>query len=158
MSIQHQKGISIVEIIIVIAITAMLIIVVLPTLSSFRNQQALRNTTEDVLSLLNEARSDTQGSLNGTNYSVYIQSTQATYFAGSTYTNGLSTNKVVTYDSRATVPASGGINLNGGGSIVTFNRLSGDTSTYGTIIIQLVSDATQQKTITISKTGFASSN
>jgi prepilin-type N-terminal cleavage/methylation domain-containing protein len=152
------RGISLLEIMVVMAIITILCLITIPALSAFRNEQALKNTTDDLVSLLNEARSDTQASLNSTNYSVYIQSNQATYFVGSTYTNGLSTNKQITFNTAVTIPSSGGITLNGGGSIVTFNRLAGDTGEYGTIVIQLVSDATHSKTITINQTGIVSTN
>jgi prepilin-type N-terminal cleavage/methylation domain-containing protein len=154
----YSKGFSLIELLIVIAIISVLSAVMIPTLASFRGQQALKNTTEDLVSLLNTARSDTQGSLNSTNYSVYIDSSSATYFVGSVYISNAPTNKKILYNSAVTIPISGGVNLNGGGNIVSFSRLSGDTINYGTIVIQLSSDANRSKTITINKTGTVSSN
>ena len=75
-----------------------------------------------------------------------------------TFNNNDATNNVITLDSNITIPASGGINLNGAGSDVIFTRLTGDTTAYGTIIVRLASDATSQKTITINQTGSISSN
>jgi prepilin-type N-terminal cleavage/methylation domain-containing protein len=157
-NVRVQAGFTLVELIIVLSIIALLAGIMMPSLSGFHNEQALRNTTEDVLSLLNQARSDTLGSLNATNYSVAIGSDRVTYFAGSTFSNSDPSNQVVMLDSSVTVAPSIGISLNGGGSTVTFDRLTGDTSTYGTIILELIADPTQQKTITVSKTGLISSN
>jgi prepilin-type N-terminal cleavage/methylation domain-containing protein len=153
-----QTGFTLVEILVVLAIIALLAGIIMPSLSGFHNQQALRNTTEDMLSLLNEARSDTLGSLNATDYSVLIQSNQATYFIGDTFSSTDPSNKTITFDQAVAVSPTTGINLNGGGTTVTFDRLTGGTSEYGTIIIGLVSDPTQQKMITISQTGLISSN
>ncbi len=156
--IPMNKAFTLIELLVVIAIVAILASITIPSFSGFRREQALRNTTEDLLSLLNQARSDTLGSLNGTNYSVYIQPDKATYFPGSVFSVSNPANTVVVFTSDVTIPAVTGVVLNGGGSTITFDRLTGDTSSYGTITIQLVSDPTRQKVITISKTGLISSN
>lgn len=156
--IQRNTGKTILEIVIAISILIIILAMIVPALSTFRNDQTIKNTTEDIISLLNEARTDTLSSKNSTYYSVHFESTRAVYYAGGTFTDGLSTNKVITFDTLVSLPISGGINLNGSGSDVHFTRLSGDTNEYGTIVVQLKSDATKQKTITIAKTGVVSAN
>jgi hypothetical protein len=83
-------------------------------------------------------------------------------FIGSSFAEPNSTNQEITLNSAVTIPVSGGITLDGGGSNVTFTRITGDdrgyVTGYGTIIIRLTSDATRQKTITISRTGAVSVN
>ncbi len=153
-----NKGISIMEILMVISIIGIMTIVVVPNLSKFRNEQNLNNATQDVISLLNKARSNTISSLNSINYSVHFESSRVVYFVGSVFNNGDATNYSIDFDSSVNIPAIGGISLNGGGSDVIFARISGETANYGTIIIRLTSDVTRQKTITISKTGSVSSN
>ncbi len=148
-----NKGITLIEILVSIGIIGIITAVVVPNLSSFRNEQILNNTASDIVSLINKAHSDTLSSLNSTVYGVHLTSTNATYFIGSSYSAGTATNKVITFDTKVSIPAAGGINLNGGGSDIMFTRLSGDTTSYGTIIVRLVSDATKQKTIAISQTG-----
>jgi prepilin-type N-terminal cleavage/methylation domain-containing protein len=152
-----NKGITILELLVVLAIIGILAGIIMPSLSTFRKTQALRNTTEEVISLLNKARNDTLASLNSTNYSVRFEESRAVYFAGTSFTEGLSTNKVVTFSSLVTLP-SGNISLNGGVTTVTFSRLTGDTTAYGTITLQQTSDSTAQKVITINKTGLVSAN
>ncbi len=158
MKIIKNKGINLLEILIVIAIMSILISIIILNLSKFRNEQSLQNTVSDVISLLNQARNDTISSKDSMTYGVHLESTRAVLFQGSTFTEPNSNNKEIDFDASVTVPASDGINLTGGGSDVLFNRIEGDTSDYGTIIIRLVSDATRQKTITINQTGIVSSN
>lgn len=153
-----NKGITVLEILMAVAIIAIITAVVIPSLSKFRKEQTLNNSTSDIISLLNKARNDTVSSLNSTNYGVHFETTRAVYFIGSVFDNNAPTNSVVTIDTSASIPVSGGISLNGGGSDVIFTRLTGETANYGTITVRLVSDATRQKTITISKTGAISSN
>jgi Tfp pilus assembly protein FimT len=158
MKVFNNKGITIIEILMVISTIVILTIIIVPNLSKFRNEQTLNNTVSDIVSLLNKARNDTISSLNSNNYSVHFESGRVVYFNGSVFNNGDGTNSSTTLDSSVTIPSSGGINLNGGGSDVIFTRISGDTSNYGTIIVRLTSDGTRQKTITINKTGSVSSN
>jgi type IV fimbrial biogenesis protein FimT len=154
---KYSSGISLFELIMVIAIVGLIVAIVTPSLSTFRNRQSVNNTTEDLVSLLNEARNDTLFSKNSTYYSVRIESTRAILFSGGTFDDNNSSNKVITFDSLVTIPNSK-VLLNGGVSEINFDRLSGDTSDYGTITIELVSNSALNKTITITKLGTVSSN
>ncbi len=158
MYILKNKGITVIEIIIVISIIVALSAIILPSLSSFRRERSLDNATQDIISMLNKARNDTVSSLNSMAYGVHFESDKVTYFQGPTFNSIASSNVVLLLDPSVNIPSTGGINLGGGGSDVIFTRLTGDTVNYGTIILQLTSDATRQKTITISKTGAISSN
>lgn len=158
MKIIENKGISILELLMVLAILAIIVSFIILNLTKFRNEQALQNTTSDIISLVNEARTKTISSIDSTTYGVHFETSRAVLFAGSSFTEPNSSNKQIDINSAVSIPSSGGINLNGGGSDVVFTRISGDTTNYGTIIVRLVSDATRQKTITINKTGIVSSN
>lgn len=153
-----NKGISFIEIIIVISIMVILAIVVLPSLSNFRNQRTLDNTTQDVISILNKARNDTVSSLNSNTYGVHFETNKVTYFAGSIFNASDTSNVVFNLDSNVNIPPGADISINGGGSDVVFNRIKGDTTDYGTITIRLVSNSSIKKIVTISQTGSISSN
>jgi prepilin-type N-terminal cleavage/methylation domain-containing protein len=158
LSENKKNGFTLIEIVMVIGIIGILSAIIALNLFKFRAEQSLHNTTSDIISLLNEARINTISSKNSTNYGVHFETNRAVLFTGGTFAEPNSTNKQIDLDSSVLIPVSGGINLNGGGSDVIFTRLSGDTVGYGTIIVRLASDATRQKTITINKTGVASSN
>lgn len=153
MRLFFQKGISVLEIVIIIAIVGALAAVITLPFNSFRQNQALQNTTNGVVSLLEQARTQTLAGVGNTNYSVHIESGQAVLFTGNTYTSGASTNVVFSYENPITL---GTLSLQGGGSNVTFDRLTGKTSQYGTI--QLVLSASRTTTITVSSTGTISRN
>lgn len=161
MYIKNKKGITLIEIIIIIAIISIISSIVLFNLSLFRNEQALKNTTVDIVSILNKARENTLSSLNSINYSVHFETDRVVLFTGSIYSPSLSTNEVTIFSSSVIIPATGGINISGGGSNITFKRLTGEVingTIDSSIVIQLTSDGTKQKTITINKTGVISSN
>lgn len=154
----YNKGFGVIEILISMAILAVITAVVVPPLSGFKNHQVLVNTAEDVVSLLNKARMETLASKNSNYYSVHFEANRAVLFTGSVFNNNDSTNYAVNFDSSVSIPSSGGINLNGGGSDITFSRLTGDTNQNGNIVIHLNSDNSKNKIITIKKTGVSSSN
>ncbi|MFA6393179.1 MAG: prepilin-type N-terminal cleavage/methylation domain-containing protein [Candidatus Paceibacterota bacterium] len=161
MYISNNKGLTIIEIILAIAIISVISYIVLFNLSSFRNEQALKNTTIDIVSILNKARENTLSSLNSTNYSVHFETDRAVLFTGAIYSPSLSTNEVTLFSPSVNIPATGGINISGGGNDITFARLTGEVingTIDSSIVVELVSDATKQKTITINKTGVISSN
>lgn len=154
--INKNKGFTLIEILIVIAILGIISSIVILNLSQFRNEQLLKNTTLDVVSLLSKARQNTLSSVNSTNYGVHFDGNQAVLFTGSIYSSNNATNEPIVFDSKVIIPTPSGLNI-GGGSDVIFERLTGETI-GGTIKIQLTSDSTKQKIITVGKIGNASSN
>lgn len=152
-----NKGISLIEILVIISIISILSAVVISNLSSFHKQQVLKNTTEDLVSLLSEARNSTISSKNSTNYGVRIQTDNAILFTGANFADDVS-NKQINFDPAVLVPITGGINLAGGGSDIVFSRITGDTANNGTIVIQLTSDSSKQKTISINSLGIIGVN
>ncbi len=155
MKLKVQSGFTAIEILVVVIIGVLIATTFIGSLSNFLTAQVVRNTTEDVLGLIQEARTKTIASENSSQYGIHFQSDKAVLFVGSTYTAGASTNKEIVFDTRVYASS---ISLQGGGSDLLFNRLTGDTGTYGTIVIRLVSSTTGQKTITISQTGVSSSS
>ncbi|MCX6755748.1 MAG: type II secretion system protein [Candidatus Nomurabacteria bacterium] len=153
-----NRAFTLLELLIVIAIISLILAVVMPSLYTFRDQQILKNTAEDIVTLLNQARSQTLASQNSHYYSVHIESGRVILFTDGTFSEPNSSNTEIIFDSKVSLSATGGINLNGGVSDVNFTRLTGDTVDNGTIVVQLNSDHSKTKTITIRKTGIVSSN
>lgn len=155
LKINKNKGFTLIELLVVFVVIAIISSIIIVSLSAFRNEQILKNTTLDVVSLLNKARQNTLSSINSTNYSVHFETDKVTLFTGSLYSSSEPTNEVVLFNRLVTIPQ-GGLNIGGGADII-FERLTGE-SINGSVTIQLVSDPTKQKFITISNTGIISSN
>jgi Tfp pilus assembly protein FimT len=151
------KGNSLIEIVIVMAILVVILVITVPKINDFRDNQVLKNTTAEAVNLLNEAKTNTLSSKNSTVYGVHFASDSATLFTGATYDSSAITNKTITFDSLVTLPYSN-IVLNGSGEDIIFERLTGNTNNYGTITLQLIGDATKQKVIAVSALGVISLN
>ena len=156
----YNKGISLLEIIIIIAIIGILTAVIIPSFSSFKEEQALKNTTVDIISLLNKAKLDSNSYLDGSLYSVYFETNKAVYFKGTIYSSSNPTNQIVLLNSSVNIPSSGGINLINpiSANTITFPQMTEDVRGYGSIIIRMTSNSARQKTITINKLGSISLN
>jgi prepilin-type N-terminal cleavage/methylation domain-containing protein len=141
-----QSGFTFIELLVVVAIIGLLVAVVSAPLSQFRKAQAIENTANALVAVLNDARTRTLAASNGTNYSVRIESSRAILFPGSSYSDGAGTNEI--WDYEATVTAAPV--LAGGETQVTFDRLRGTTSQAGTVTLSSSGDT---RIVTINSTG-----
>jgi Tfp pilus assembly protein FimT len=153
----NKKGITMLEIIMSISILGIILFISVPQLASFRNIQSLKNTTENIASLLNEARTLTISSRNSSFYSVRFEDDRAILFTGGSFDENDDENIVMDFESNVTLPEEN-VLINDSVNEISFNRLTGETNNYGTITIELESDSTVSRTISISKTGIVSSN
>ena len=152
----YNKGISLIEILIIICIFSIICAIIIPNFSGFQKQQALKNTSEDIVSMLNEARNDTISSKNSNNYGIHFQNDRAILFSGLSF-NQSSIIKQINFESPVEIPINNGVNI-GGGNDVIFNKITGETAQSGNIIIQLINDSTRQKIITINSAGIIDVN
>jgi prepilin-type N-terminal cleavage/methylation domain-containing protein len=153
---KKQKGFSLIEILLVISIIFIIASIASPNLSEFKKQQTLKNTTADIVSLLNEARNNTIASKNSTTYGVRFWEDKAILFIGTSYIDS-SDNIQVNFDSYVKISEDDGLNLNNSfNNEVVFSRLTGDTINYGTIKVELVSDSSRYKIISINNIGIIS--
>ena len=152
---QLKNGFTAIEILLVVALLAAIFLLVEPQFSKIKELQVVKNTTSEIMSSLNKARSDTLASLNSSSYGVHFQSNQVVIFTGSSYSSSASTNKVIVISSPASISSVVFGGVSAGSGDVYFNRLTGSPSTTGTINI---ASANYSKTVTLGSTGIASSN
>ncbi len=154
-NITKKSGVTVLELLIVLAIIGILVAVVLPQFSRVRENQALKNATSDMLTAVDKARGQTLASLNSSEYGVHFEVNQIIIFKGTAFSAGATDNEVI----YITTPVSitnvtfGGVSSTTGN--IYFSLLSGAPSTTGTVT---VANTTTSKTLTISATGIASLN
>lgn len=149
MKINFKSGFTYIELIVVLAILALLIGIFMSTFITFRKNQALIMDTDTVVGLLRQARNQTLTSKNSASYGVHFTAPKVTIFTGPTYSAGATDNQDFALSSTDTILT---ISLAGGGSDVVFNRLTGETSQNGTVVISSPG-IPETKTVTIYKTG-----
>ena len=139
------------EIIIVIAVLLIVIGISTASFLGIKENQLLKNSTEEVLNTLNKARSLTLTSLDSSEYGVHFSSDQIVLFKGTSYVINDIDNEIISIVNPVSIS---NIAL-GGGSDIYFNRLNGSPNVSGTITI---SSSGKTQVISISALGIVSVN
>lgn len=147
-----MKGFTLIEILLALAIVALLAAVGINSFSNFNAQEALQIETDKIVSLLARARSQTLSAKDGRAYGVHFEERTAALFRGGSY--HASDAGTVTQTLHSAVQISS-IALSGGGSEVVFQKLTGATAQSGTVTLALVRNPGMTQVITIAATGIA---
>jgi prepilin-type N-terminal cleavage/methylation domain-containing protein len=145
-----KKGFSLIETLGVLAIILVLTTVTIQAFIDTQRTHALDKAALTAMSVLEQARAKSVGSYLSSRYGVYFATSTITTFNGATYNPNDSTNNVQELSSYVQMQS---LSLNGGGNTVVFGRVTGTTTSYGTVTYALNSSSTQQKTIRIHQTG-----
>lgn len=146
--LRHRSlGISVIELLIVVAIIVLVAILSWRAFISYGEQQSLLSETTEVVSLIREARERTIASDNRSQYGVRISGTSTALFRGGSYsTEGVEEVHVFTSRIMATTTPSLGTD-------VVFSRLTGEVVQAGDVILYLKNATTTKRTITITDAG-----
>ena len=153
MSTKRQSskiGLTIIEIIIVVTLVIMLTTLSFQVFNVFIKRQALDKDTQKIVSMLKEARSATLASRANSVYGVHFVATRTVMFKGTVFIESDSNNRELSLNPRVQITVT---NLNGGGSDIIFDRLTGATDQYGSITLSLVASTSITKIISIEETG-----
>lgn len=142
-----QKGFSLLEIIITIAIVLILSAVGLSALSNYNKKQSLKANADTVLSVLSEARAKTTASDGGSRYGVHFEESKVVLFREA-YVAGAADNAEFNIVGPVKI---GSINIAGGNDVL-FKKISGETDNNGSIVISL-NDGSDSVEIDVEKTG-----
>lgn len=145
-------GFSLVEMIVAIAIGAVLVATVVVSFSSFRNSKIVDVSADQILSVINEARVKSVSSEDYSRFGVRFEAGRAVFFKGDVFTEPNSSNVQTTLSSLVEISD---ISLNGGGSDIVFQKLTGKTSNYGYLRVRLKSDNNKYKIISVKPAGIA---
>ncbi len=142
-----KQGFTLIEVLIVIAIAAIILGVVGGTFYDVIKSQALKNDYISVVSLLDRAKSLSINAKSDSEYGVRFASTTAQLFKGSYSTANVQ--ETLNLNSRTYIS---NINLSSG-SEISFDRLTGYASAYGTISVALKNSSTTPKVVKVYQTG-----
>ena len=146
----YKQGITVMELLIVLAVLGIIFSVALPQFSKTRELQVLKSGVNDILSSINKARSQTLSSLNSSEYGVHFQADKVIIFKGIVFSAGATDNEIINITSPASIE-----NFTFAEGNIYFHRISGAPSATGIVTI---STTNYSKIITISATGMASAD
>ncbi len=150
-----SSGFTILELLIVISILGVLVAVVVPSLMTFRRSSVLNTETQEILTMVNRARTSSMSSRGDLQYGIHFEATRMVLFQGGVYSDVASTNEVHIFDPLLTL---GTITINGGGSVVLFQKFTGTTNQNATTTLRVVGSATASSTVIVRPSGVATIN
>jgi len=151
----HKKGMTALEILLIMAVLGIIFAIVIPQFSKMKENQVLKNAVGDVSSSLNKARSETLASLGSSSYGVHFQSDKIIIFKGTVFSPSDSNNEIINIISPATISNVTLAGVSGSSGDVYFNRLSGIPNKATPNFITISTDSSS-RIITISATGLIS--
>jgi len=148
-----MKGFSVIEIIVVIAISVILVTIVVSAFSGFRDSQALNSTVEEVVSSINKARSESLSSKNFLQHGIHFETSKVVVFQGAIYSPSDANNIETKLSPFIEISST---SLNGGGTNMVFQKFTGKTAQNGTITLRVKKNTAKIKIITVESTGVIS--
>lgn len=149
-----KKGFTFLELLIVIAIIAIISAIIVGAFSMIKNNQALEKDVSAIIAYLDDAKSKTLASKDSDQYGVHFTPSTISLFKGAAYNVSDPGNLTYQLDDTVTLNP---ITIAGGGSDVIFTRLTGGTPHSGTITASSTRTL-RTKTITIYATGGVQTN
>ena len=146
----NTKGFGLVEMLVVVAVIAILAVLSYQTFFDTNRMQALEKDRDIVLSALERARSLTLSSSGDRQYGVHIENNRVILFPGNNYDVSDPENAVESLNALVTIASS---SIKGGGNDIVFERLTGKTLQSGTIGVSLIADPSREYIIVVHDTG-----
>lgn len=150
MAFKFLKGFSFIEVLVAVAVIAIILTMATQTLKNFNNEKSLDAETNKIISIINEARSNTSSSKNFIEHGIHFEQSKITFFKGTAYNSSDPNNKEYKISGPVEIY---NISLNGGSQDLFFKKLTGETDKYGTIGLRLINNLLKIKTIKISQSG-----
>ncbi len=146
---KDKGGFTLMEILVVIGISALILTATITTFSAMGDMQSLDKDIEVAESYLIRAKNQTVNARSGIQYGVHFASSTVTLFDGTVYSAGSSTNSVYRLSNKSEISL---IGLSGQ-SIVSFEEVTGKPSATGTVTFRLRSNPSVTKSLIIHATG-----
>ena len=143
-----RKGFTLIEILVTASILAILMLIMVASFRLFSGQVTLDTTSQQIISVLELARTQTLASKDESQYGVHFENSKYVLFKGGTYSAIDPNNKEYSLSSSEIYD----ITLSGGVDVV-FARVRGSTVNNGNIKVRLTADTNKTKTILVNSSG-----
>lgn len=150
--IKSKKGFTLTELLVVIAVMALIGSIVWGGLSNYRDVQALQGTTDVIVATLGEARSRAISSVEAIQYGVHFEEKSIVLFEGSQYSASSASNTTTVLSNAISVSPSG---LTSSSTEIVFEKITGKGSASGQIKVFLTANEDKNFVIIVEPIGIA---
>ena len=147
-----NNGFTLIEIIIAISIMVFLFSASISYYFATNESTKLSTSAQDIISSIKLAKNRTVASLASSSYGLHFENNQYVMFRGVSYSASDPNNIFYAVPTGIEIA---NIALEGGGSDVVFDRITGKVVNNGSINVRVISDTSKSKTITIPVSGEA---
>ncbi len=144
----YKRGVTLLELLIVIAILGVLASVIVPSFLNFRRSSILNTETLQMITLINKARLSSMSSKGDMQYGIHFGADRVVLFQGVTYLPAAITNEIYVFNPALTLSV---ITV----ADVVFQKITGATNQNATTTIRVVGSTTASSTVVVHQTGVA---
>lgn len=145
-----RKGFTLTELLVVIAVMALIGSIVWGGLSNYREVQALQSTADVIVATLGEARSRAISSVEAKQYGVHFEEKRIVLFEGNQYLSSSASNTITILNNAISVSSSG---LTASSTEIVFEKITGKGSASGQIKVFLTADVDKNFVIIVEPIG-----
>ncbi len=147
-----MKGFTLIEVIISIAIIAVLSGIVVNSFQTAKLKKQQQGIVQSIVSYLEKQKSDAQAGKDGSNYGVRFNSVDFVMFKGNSYATTTESNIIVAIDPQFTLSET----ITNSQNIIFFSKLNGDSNENATITISHLGNRVSPQSLLIEKSGVIS--
>lgn len=137
-----------IEILLAIAVLAIILGIVVAGFRSFNERQRVAGATEEIVSFLRQAREQTLGAVHDDVYGVHFEQARAVLFKGDAFIDGAPENKTLDIYDQLEL-----FDINAPSGNVLFERLTGATPAASSVSLRLKNTGSASTTIIITASG-----
>jgi len=127
-----KKAFSLIEVLVVLAIVAIITGIVFSNFGESRSKNVLDKTTQSIAAFIEETRALSLSARDGYKYGVRFATSTLVRFRGDTYISGAQSNKIYDFDDSVLISTT---SLANSGYDLIFDKLKGIPNTSGTLYI-----------------------
>ena len=154
MSIHDAHGFTLMEIMIVVSISALLLLTSGVLFSTTIGRNQTENVAQDIVSTLRRSQWQSMNGHDDEVWGVHFESDAFTLFQGATYSVSHPENVVTDLPNDITIST---VTINGGGTDIVFTSDFGDTDDYGSVLVEQ-GHSEEERTIVVNAVGMVDVN